>query len=108
VQLASRQTVEIVRVVPGEHELWAVACSGGDTDNNGKVDVTPNGTIRLPLLGDVTLPSRTVEVPVEQMLSALAKVAIPAASALVPSLGSTDALVLTEAAALFHAVYRRP
>lgn len=103
--LAGGQEVDIVRVVPGPHEFWAVAASGGDANSNGVADVTPNGTVRLPFLGNVPLPSHVIDAPVDHVLALMTGL-VPAAAA-IPGVGQSVSVALSEFVTIARVVLKK-
>lgn len=78
---------ELVQVHAGPKEVWAFAVSGGDANDNARMDLSATGHVRLPVFPDITVPVTTKDVPVDEAFGLAAHVA--AAAAGFPGLGPT-------------------
>lgn len=96
---------ELVGILPGARQLWAVALAGGDADKDNQVDVEAAGYVTLPLIPNVEISPKVHNLPVDQALS-LAQAAAPALAA-VPGLGAMAAEGLKGLVALVKLALRR-
>lgn len=93
---------ELVEVSAGPKEVWAVALSGGDANDNKRMDLTAATHLRLPVFPDVRVPVTTKDVPVDEAFGLAAHVATAAAG--FPGLGPAVSKAAQGALALLRSI----
>lgn len=96
---------DLVGLAPGPRQLLVMAVAVGDADKDGQVDVEAAGYAVLPVIPNVELPPKVLNVPVDQALT-LAQAAAPALAA-VPGVGAAAAEGLKGLVALVRVALRR-